>query len=845
MLWTLALVAVSAVYVQIQPKVISPTPRVGDNFGSTAAMNAAGTITVIGNALRDLALGGAYIYTYQNGMWEFNQHLVGTGSIGNATQGRSVDISSDGSTVFVGGMSDNGDTGAFWVFSQQPDGTYVQNGSKITESAPNVGSFFASFIATSNDASTVFTARIDGCIFFARNATGQYVQNGPRLDCTGVQSYQSNQDVLDLNEAGTLAAIGIPYGIPAYVQGAVYVFARNASLQWTKIQTIPSPDQSVGLFGVSVALSGSVMAVSNPNWYSGLATGHSTVFVFIYNSTAYVLQGPIEAYGVYSNGFGSTVAFASNATRIITSDWRANGYTGAGFVYAYTQTWNLSTTMSSYDSVSGDNFGWGLAASADGSRAVFCSYGDDSYKGAVWFFSDVPVNYTQTQPKVRSPTPRALDGFGATVAMNAAGTITVIGSGYKHQDVPGGVYVYVYEDSTWVYTQQLHGSGAVGNASQGVSVDISGTTIFVGGPSDNSSTGAIWIFNGTYVDSKITETNSTIGAKFGSFLAASEDGSTLVVSRIGGCVFFARNTSGAYVQQGPRLSVEGLGGFNGNPQPLDVNENGTLAAIGVIYGTTYPAGVVYVFHHGSQLQVIPTPDITENYFGASVALSGSVLAIGNPALYTGLGGHSTIYIYVFNSSAYAMQGPVVPFDTYTNGFGMAIALASNATRIITTDWKTHNFVGSGYLFTSTAGVWNQTASMVAYDSIANLPKTAAMYENFGYAIAASTDGSRIVIGGYGDDDYAGAVWFFTAGTPTGAPTTVTTAPSETPSAAPSKSPTPFATASATAIPPIGIVMLAFWVIFGVVACLGWFIRPINRYASILHRRIKTLSRLLK
>ena len=53
--------------------------------------------------------------------------LVGTGTIGGAQQGIALSLSGDGSTGIVGGSSDNGGTGAAWVYtrsggvwSQQP-----------------------------------------------------------------------------------------------------------------------------------------------------------------------------------------------------------------------------------------------------------------------------------------------------------------------------------------------------------------------------------------------------------------------------------------------------------------------------------------------------------------------------------------------------------------------------------------------------------------------------------------------------------------------------------------------------------------------------------------------------
>ncbi len=44
--------------------------------------------------------------------------LVGTGSVGNATQGVSVSLSADGNTAIAGGHADNNGAGAVWVFTR-------------------------------------------------------------------------------------------------------------------------------------------------------------------------------------------------------------------------------------------------------------------------------------------------------------------------------------------------------------------------------------------------------------------------------------------------------------------------------------------------------------------------------------------------------------------------------------------------------------------------------------------------------------------------------------------------------------------------------------------------------
>ena len=56
--------------------------------------------------------------------------LVGTGAVGGALQGASVSLSADGNTAIVGGLGDNSNAGAAWVFAASaPAGSWVLSSS--------------------------------------------------------------------------------------------------------------------------------------------------------------------------------------------------------------------------------------------------------------------------------------------------------------------------------------------------------------------------------------------------------------------------------------------------------------------------------------------------------------------------------------------------------------------------------------------------------------------------------------------------------------------------------------------------------------------------------------------
>jgi hypothetical protein len=82
--------------------------------GWSVAISADGNTAIVGGPGED----AVWVYTRSAGVWsQEGGILVGSGAVGAAAQGTSVAISSDGSTVLVGGPNDNSNAGAAWVFS--------------------------------------------------------------------------------------------------------------------------------------------------------------------------------------------------------------------------------------------------------------------------------------------------------------------------------------------------------------------------------------------------------------------------------------------------------------------------------------------------------------------------------------------------------------------------------------------------------------------------------------------------------------------------------------------------------------------------------------------------------
>ncbi len=92
---------------------------VGQSFqGASIALSGAGDTAFMGGPLDDTNIGAAWVFTRGGGVWtQQGGKLVGTGAVGGAEQGI-VALSADGNTAMVGGIGDNREVGAAWIFGR-------------------------------------------------------------------------------------------------------------------------------------------------------------------------------------------------------------------------------------------------------------------------------------------------------------------------------------------------------------------------------------------------------------------------------------------------------------------------------------------------------------------------------------------------------------------------------------------------------------------------------------------------------------------------------------------------------------------------------------------------------
>jgi hypothetical protein len=390
-------------------------------------------------------------------------------------------------------------------------------------------------------------------------------------------------------------------------------------------------------FGASLAVSadGKTLAVGAPGESS--ATGDpanndaslsGAVYVFVLIGSAWHEQAYLKApFPDLNDNFGWSLAISSDGNTLAigapgedsagtgtTADPANNAAADAGAVFVFTRngaTWSEDAYLKATNTGAGDELGWSVALSGDGSTLA---------AGA---------------PLERSAA-TGIDGNGTDNSLLEA----------------GAAYVYTHSN-TWQPQAYVKASNTDGNDQFGASVALSadGTQLVVGAqgedsasaqtPADNSSTssGALYMFTrtGTWAQAALLKSSPVTSGDFlGLAIALSPDGSTLVAGAPGedttlnsGAAFlFDGATQRAMLKGSPRAPDDQLG--------LAVATDGATIVLGAQLADSGAAntGRAYVFTRATSWSqtaaLLPSPVDANDNFGASVAVGATTIAVGAP-----------------------------------------------------------------------------------------------------------------------------------------------------------------------------------------------------------------------
>ena len=123
--------------------------------GHSVSLSADGNTLAVGGQSDNSGVGATWIFTRNGTTWtQRGTKLVGTGAVGSSQQGHSVSLSSDGTTLAVGGYGDSNSAGATWIFTRS--GTvWTQQGTKLVGTGAIGPSFQGTSVSLSADGNTL------------------------------------------------------------------------------------------------------------------------------------------------------------------------------------------------------------------------------------------------------------------------------------------------------------------------------------------------------------------------------------------------------------------------------------------------------------------------------------------------------------------------------------------------------------------------------------------------------------------------------------------------------------------------------------------------------------------
>ncbi len=198
--------------------------------GVSVALSSDGNTAITGAWYDNIRAGAAWVFTRTGNTWtQQGSKLFGTGAIGNANQGYAVALSSNGNTALLGGYSDNTNAGAAWIFTRVGN-TWTQQGPKLFGSGAVGNAWQGISVALSSDGNTALVGgyhdNADAGAAWAFTRIGNtWFQQGAKLFGTGAVGNAQQGNSVALSSNGNTALSGA--ASDNIGEGATWVFVRN------------------------------------------------------------------------------------------------------------------------------------------------------------------------------------------------------------------------------------------------------------------------------------------------------------------------------------------------------------------------------------------------------------------------------------------------------------------------------------------------------------------------------------------------------------------------------------------------------------------------------------------
>lgn len=372
------------------PKLIGPSSIGAALQGHSVALSADGDTVAIGGPNDNSFVGAIWVFVRCGSNWAAQAKLVGTGVIStNSKQGWSVALSADGNTLAAGGIQDNSNIGATWIFIRT-GGSWMQQAKLVGTSNNGTSQQGFSVSLSANGNTLAVGANNDSS---GLGATWIFVRSGSswsqqaKLLGSGLVGASQQGYSVSLSANGDTLAIGGPFDSSNI--GAIWIFTRFNTI-WTQFGSkIVAPDATgTAGQGYSVALSsdGNVLAFGGP--FDSANNGASWVYIF--NGIAWLEN--VKLVGIGNVGLsqqGNSIAISSDGNTLAVGGTMDNSLIGATWIFVRIgPKWiQQGNKLVGIGNVGGSLQGFSVALSSEANTLAIGGPGDNVDIGATWIFT--------------------------------------------------------------------------------------------------------------------------------------------------------------------------------------------------------------------------------------------------------------------------------------------------------------------------------------------------------------------------------------------------------------------------------------------------------------------------
>jgi hypothetical protein len=332
----------------------------------------------------------------------------------------------------------------------------------------------------------------------------------------------------DSNELGTsggmLTAIGYlkawNAGLHHHFGAAVAVSAGGDTL------AVGAPGEASSVPGV------------NPEQSNELAPDSGAVYVYARGSTGWGLQARVKASDAIAGAaFGWSLALSADGSALAVGAPYAESGRGAAYLFSRGENgWEEQGRFAAPDASGGDHLAWSVSLSGDGSALVAGAPDAASGVGVAHVF--VRGESGWSDQSLSAPAPHPGDQFGWAVTVSGDGSALAVGAPGAGSST-GAVDCFARSETGYVVHASMEGSSAEpsGRFGHALSSSADGQSLAVSAPYAGAPgatlAGAVYLFSHGEDDWALSlranAPNAGTGDRFGAAVSLSADGSTLAV----------------------------------------------------------------------------------------------------------------------------------------------------------------------------------------------------------------------------------------------------------------------------------------------------------------------------